>query len=128
MEHCEETLVGAEQLSASFREDNTMIVRPCSSAHEGPPVQCQLDKRYADTPRGHAVLVLNGGLLVEPSFAALADYRIVEATDEERRQLKAAGYEMDDFVPPNAPTPARSPIPSGGKAKLDKAPDAGSRR
>ena len=33
-------------------EKRTMIVRPCSPAHLGPPVHGHMDKRYADTPRG----------------------------------------------------------------------------
>ena len=90
-------------LARDFQQEIcAMIVRPCSSAHLGPPVHGHMDQRYADTPRGHAVLVLDGGVLIEPSFAALADYRIVEATDEERRQLRQAGYDLDEFRPHEA--------------------------
>lgn len=64
---------------------------------DGKIVTATLDKRYADTPVGHAVIVLSGDMVVEPSFAALRDYRIVEATAQERAQLCAAGYDLADW-------------------------------
>ena len=60
-------------------------------------VTATLDSRYADTPHGHAMVVLDGDILVEPSFALLRDYQIVEATRAERAALKAAGYDLPDY-------------------------------
>ena len=65
---------------------------------DGCTVEAKLDSHYADTPYGHAMLVLHGDLLIEPSFASLRDYKIVKATPAERAALKAAGYDLPDYV------------------------------
>ena len=63
----------------------------------GKTVTASLDKRYADTRIGHAVIKLDGDVVVEPSFAALHDYAIVEAT-ETGSSLRANNLRIVDTV------------------------------
>ena len=64
---------------------------------EGRTVDAKIDPWFADTRIGHAVILLNGKVVVEPGFAALHDYQIVEATRSERQTLEQAGYELADY-------------------------------
>ncbi|MHC4991955.1 MAG: hypothetical protein ACYTGC_13350 [Planctomycetota bacterium] len=69
---------------------------------DGKVMEAHLDPHYADTPIGHPALVLASGTIVEPSFAAIRDVKLVEATADERRALEAAGYELSEDEPASA--------------------------
>ena len=62
----------------------------------GKVVRAHVDPRYADTSIEHPALVLESGTLVEPSFAAIRNVTLVEATAEERQTLEDAGYQLAD--------------------------------
>lgn len=65
----------------------------------GRVVGAHLDPHYADTSIGHPALVLDGGTIVEPSFAAVRGVTLVEATAEEREALVQAGYDLPEDEP-----------------------------
>lgn len=64
---------------------------------DGKTVDAVIDTHYADTRIGHAVVVLDGEVIVEPRFASIHGYSIVEATMAERQLLNAAGYDLPDW-------------------------------
>lgn len=67
-------------------------------------INAVIEKRDAEYAHG-PVLVLDGHIIVEPSFAAVADYSIVKATAKEREALIKAGYDLPDWVPPKDGSP-----------------------
>ena len=62
----------------------------------GKTVEAHMDRHYADTSIGHAALVLDGGTIIEPSFAAIRGITLVDATPDERKALESAGYQLPD--------------------------------
>lgn len=54
----------------------------------------ELRTDHAASSYGQPVLVMDGGEALGPAECAFADYRILEATEEEVAGLEAAGYHL----------------------------------
>lgn len=73
-----------------------MRLRAHSALLDNSAVSAVLTTDHSASSYGIPVLVLGNGEPLGVEDAMLADYRIVEATDEERTALVRAGYPLPD--------------------------------
>jgi len=76
-----------------------MKIKAFSPMLDGYETEAELTTDHAASSYGRPVLVIDTGDALGTADVALADYRILEATDEERAALASAGYVLADATP-----------------------------
>ena len=73
-----------------------MRLKTFSPLLDGYETEAELTTEHAASSYSRPVLVLDNGEALGTTDAALADYRIMQATAEERAALEAAGYHLPE--------------------------------
>ena len=84
-----------------------MKLKSLSPILDGYETEAVLSTEHAASSYGQPVLVLDNGEALGTGDAALADYRILDASDEERAALVSAGYALADATPEDCANHAR---------------------
>jgi len=71
-----------------------MKIKAFSPLLDGYETEAELTTEHAASSYGQPVLVLDNGEALAPMDAALADYRLLEATPEELQALHVAGFAL----------------------------------
>jgi hypothetical protein len=75
-----------------------MKLKSFSPILDGYESEAVLSTEHAASSYGQAVLVLDNGEALGTADAALAQYHVIEATEEELAALSAAGYDLPAAV------------------------------
>jgi len=93
-----------------------MKIKAFSPMLDGYETEAELTTDHAASSYGRPVLVIDTGDALGTADVALADYRILEATDEERAALASAGYVLADATPEECADQARRQAEDPGRA------------